>query len=338
MASISPPRSARKKWMIISPQVRMFLVLILAVFVFFTLITPDHSYIKILNLNNMLTDSVIPAIFAFGMGIIIAGGGFDLSLGHIASSVALIAAYMMSGGIRFDPVSATVIGLLFAAGVGTANGLLVSRMGISSFIVTLGMQFLIIGVRQMITHGQSVYISNEAFKWLATTQFGASNLVIILIIIAVLVFLLMERSPFGRKIQFIGANIEASRFMGIDIRNITMTTFIIGAILAGFGGTLFAARAGAVQLNSVDSKLLDAITIAVFSSVIFGRYRTGGIIMVSLLISMISTGMSMMAIRTEWIDFMKGFMLLVSIFLAMYMNMNKTLSPFSFLKKRSAHQ
>jgi ribose transport system permease protein len=286
----------------------------------------------------MLTDSVIPAIFAFGMGIIIAGGGFDLSLGHIASSVALIAAYMMSGGIRFDPVSATVIGLLFAAGVGTANGLLVSRMGISSFIVTLGMQFLIIGVRQMITHGQSVYISNEAFKWLATTQFGASNLVIILIIIAVLVFLLMERSPFGRKIQFIGANIEASRFMGIDIRNITMTTFILGAILAGFGGTLFAARAGAVQLNSVDSKLLDAITIAVFSSVIFGRYRTGGIIMVSLLISMISTGMSMMAIRTEWIDFMKGFMLLVSIFLAMYMNMNKTLSPFSFLKKRSVPQ
>jgi ribose/xylose/arabinose/galactoside ABC-type transport system permease subunit len=148
----------------------------------------------------------------------------------------------------------------------------------------------------------------------------------------------MERSPFGRKIQFIGANIEASRFMGIDIRNITMATFILGAVLAGFGGTLFAARAGAVQLNSVDSKLLDAITIAVFSSVIFGRYRTGGIIMVSLLISMISTGMSMMAIRTEWIDFMKGFMLLVSIFLAMYMNMNKKLSPFSFLKKRSVPQ
>jgi ABC-type xylose transport system permease subunit len=53
---------------------------------------------------------------------------------------------------------------------------------------------------------------------------------------------------------------------------------------------------------------------------------------------MISTGMSMMAIRTEWIDFMKGFMLLVSIFLAMYMNMNKKYSPFNIFKKRSAHQ
>ncbi len=74
---------------------------------------------------------------------------------------------------------------------------------------------------------------------------------------------------------------------------------------------MFAARAGAVQINSVDSKLLDAITIAVFSSVIFGRFRTSGIVMVAILISMIGTGMSMMEIKTEWIDFVKGLMLLL---------------------------
>ena len=145
----------------------------------------------------------------------------------------------------------------------------------------------------------------------------------------------MEKNTFGRKIQFIGANIEASRFMGIDIRNITMSTFILGAVLAGFGGTLFAARAGAVQVNSVDSKLLDAITIAVFSSVIFGRFRTGGIVMVAILISMISTGMSMMEIKTEWIDFMKGLILLFSFIMARYMNLNQTFSPsISIFKKR----
>jgi ribose/xylose/arabinose/galactoside ABC-type transport system permease subunit len=211
-------------------------------------------------------------------------------------------------------------------------------MGISSFIVTLGMQFLIIGVRQIITHGQSVYISNRSFKWLATTQFGISNLVIILVIVGVLVYLLMEKNTFGRKIQFIGANIEASRFMGIDIRNITMSTFILGAVLAGIGGTLFAARAGAVQVNSVDSKLLDAITIAVFSSVIFGRFRTSGIVMVAILISMISTGMSMMEIKTEWIDFMKGLMLLASLIISKYMNQNQSFSPSRIFKKRKGVQ
>ncbi len=324
----------RLKAQVNSPQMRMFLGLIIAVFLLFTFLIPGFNYIKIQNLNNILTDSVIPAIFAFGMGIIIAGSGFDLSLGHIASMVALIVAYLMSGGIRFDPVSAILIGLLSAAGVGAVSGLLVSRLGISSFIVTLGMQFLIIGVRQIITGGQSVYISNESFKWLATSVFGISNLVIILVFVSIFCFLLMEKNTFGRRVQFIGSNIEASRFMGINVKDITLLTFILGAVLAGFGGVLFAARAGAVQINSVDSKLLDAITIAVFSSVIFGKYQSSGIVLVAILISMIGTGMSMMGIRTEWIDFMKGFILLFSIFMARFTDLNTSITQISILKKQ----
>lgn len=320
-------------------QMGMFLVLIAAVAALFALIIPNFSFFRIINLNNMLTDSVIPAIFAFGMGIVIAGGGFDLSLGHIASVAALIVAYLMSGGIKYDPVAAVSIGLAASALIGLINGLLVSRMGISSFIVTLGMQFLLIGIRQIITHGQSVYINNTAFKSLAKTEIGVSNLVIILAVVAVISYLVMEKSPYGRKIQFIGQNIEASRFMGIDIRSITMVTFILAAVYAAIGGTLFAARAGAVQINSVDSKLLDAITIAVFSGVIFGRFRTLGIVLAALLISMISTGMSMLGVKTEWIEFMKGLILLSSIFLARYLNTGSTqhlVKLFEKMKRRKA--
>ena len=314
------PFTRKLRLLLPSYQMRMFLIIILVIGFLFTVIIPNFSFIRVANLNNILTDSVIPAIFAFGMGIIIAGSGFDLSLGHIASMAALTVAYLMSGGIKFDPFIAIIIGLIFSGLVGLINGLLVSRMGISSFIVTLGMQFLIIGVRQIITHGQSVYISSSPFKSLAITKIGISNLVIILLVIAVISYLFMEKSTFGRKIQFLGQNIEATRFMGIDVKNLTMLTFILGAVYAAVGGILFAARAGAVQINSVDSKLLDAITIAVFSGVIFSRFRTMGIILAAILISMISTGMSMMGIKTEWIEFMKGFILLSSIFLAKYIN------------------
>jgi ribose/xylose/arabinose/galactoside ABC-type transport system permease subunit len=212
-------------------------------------------------------------------------------------------------------------------------------MGISSFIVTLGVQFLVIGVRQKITSGQSVYISNQAFKWIATNQIGISNLVIILLIVAVLCYLLMEKSTFGRKIQFIGSNIDASRYMAIDVRNITLSTFVLAAVLAAIGGTLFAARAGGVQINSVDSKLLDAITVAVFSSVIFGRFRTSGIVLVAVLISMMGTGMSMMGIRTEWIEFMKGLVLLSSIFMAKYFSVGSPISKMRlFQKSKGVHE
>lgn len=328
---VSNPNKVKKTK--VSPQMLRFFILILGVFLLFTFLTPNFSFPRIANLNNILTDAVIPAIFAFGMGIIIAGSGFDLSLGHIASMIASIVAYLMSRGLNFDPISAILIGLLVAAAVGSISGILVSRMGISSFIVTLGMQFLIIGIRQIITGGQSVYINNEAFKWLATRQLGVSNLVFILIIVAILCYLLMEKSAFGRKIQFVGANIEASRFSGINIKKITFSTFVLGAILAGFGGILFAARAGAVQINSVDSKLLDAITIAVFSSVLFGRFRTIGIVLVAILISMIGTGMSMQGIKTEWIDFMKGFILLSSIVLAKFTNVETPIKRFKLINQ-----
>ena len=333
MNNQAPPFMKKIKTSIVSPQLIMFLSMIIVVMIFFTFSTPNFSYIQFQNLNNILTDSVIPAIFAFGMGIIIAGSGFDLSLGTLASMIALIVAYLMSGGIGYDPVSAILFGLVVAAGVGAISGLLVSRLGISSFIVTLGMQFLIIGVRQIITGGSSVYISNQPFKWLATNVIGVSNLVIVLVISAVLIFFIMERSTFGRKIHFIGENIEASKFMGINVRNITMSMFILGAVLAGLGGILFAARAGGVQINSVDSKLLDAITVAVFSSVIFGRFKTLGIVLAAILISMIGTGMSMMGIRTEWIDFMKGLILLSSIILARFMNADIPILKNIFFKK-----
>lgn len=302
----------------ISPQTAGILGLIAVVFLIFTFLVPEFSYIKPKNINNIITDAVIPAIIAFGMGIIVAGGGFDLSLGHVASISALVTAYLMSGGIRMYPVPAIAAGLVFAAVIGLFTGVLVSRFGISSFIVTLGVQFLIIGVRQIITGGSSVYINSKSFKGLAASPLGISNLVFVLIAVMILTWLLMERSVWGRKIQFIGSNIEASRFKGIDVKNITMMTFVLGAVLAAFAGMLFSARAGAVQINSVDSKLLDAITIAVFSNVIFHKFKTYGIIMVAVLISMIGMGMSMLGIKAEWIEFVKGVILLVSIIMGKY--------------------
>jgi ribose/xylose/arabinose/galactoside ABC-type transport system permease subunit len=319
LTDVSELKKNNNKSKMMSQMIR-FIILILVVLLLFTFIIPNYNYIRIANLNNILTDAVIPAIFGFAMGIILAGSGFDLSLGHIASMVASIVAYLMSRGLDVHPVLAVLIGLSVAAIVGSISGILVSRMGISSFIVTLGIQFLVIGARQLITRGQSVYINNEGFKWLARRPLGISNLVFILIIVAFLCYLLMEKSAFGRKVHFVGSNIETSRFSGIDVRLITFSIFVLGAVLAAFGGILFAARAGAVQINSVDFRLLDAITIAVFSSVLFGRFRTAGIILVAILISMIATGLSMLGIQTEWIEFVKGFILLSAIVMSKFNN------------------
>lgn len=305
-----------KKLKKIESEILGFLLLLLFVFLFFTFAVDDFNFLRGQNLLNIATDAVIPAVFAAGMGIIVAAGGFDLSLGHIGSIAALVTAYLMNPSIGMYPVPAILVGLLVGASIGLFSGYVVTRWGISSFIVTLGVQFLIIGIRQIITGGRSVYVANPGFKSLAGKTAGVPHLLIVLLIIGIIVYIVMEKTALGRKMQFIGSNIEGSRFIGIDTKNITMLTFVLGGVLAAFGGMLFAARAGAVQINSVDAKLLDAITIAIFSSVLCKRFRMIGIVMVSLLIVMIGTGMSMMGIKTEWIDFVKGCILLASIFLS----------------------
>lgn len=287
-------------------------------FLIFTFLVPEFSYIKPKNINNIITDAVIPAIIAFGMGIIVAGGGFDLSLGHVASISALVTAYLMSGGIRMYPVPAIAAGLVFAAVIGLFTGVLVSRFGISSFIVTLGVQFLIIGVRQIITGGSSVYINSKSFKGLAASPLGISNLVFVLIAVMILTWLLMERSVWGRKIQFIGSNIEASRFKGIDVKNITMMTFVLGAVLAAFAGMLFRQGRERFRLTAWIPSCWTRLPLQFFSNVIFHKFKTYGIIMVAVLISMIGMGMSMLGIKAEWIEFVKGVILLVSIIMGKY--------------------
>ncbi len=295
----------------ISKKTMIFIALLGFVFLFFTIL--NASFATLSNFNNMLADMVIPAVFALGMGSVFAVGGFDLSLGHIASIAALITAAMMKSPYLLVPASAIAVGVIAACILGAISGLIVSRFGVSSFITTLGMQFFITGIRQLVTGGAAVYISLASFKALAGRTSGVSHLLISLVVIGVLCYLFMERTTIGRKMQFIGANLDGSEYKGIDVRNLTLLAFVLGAVLAACGGVLFAARAGSVQINSVDSYLLDAITIAVLSKVLFGgKYKTVGIIAVAFLISMISTGIIMIGISSEWVTFTKGFIILVS--------------------------
>ncbi len=297
----------------ISKQTIIFLAMLVIVFV--ALSITATGFLNVTNIYNILSDMVIPAVFALGMGIIFAVGGFDLSLGHMGSMAALLAAYLMSPAVYLTGSAAAICAILVAVVVGAISGLIVSRLGVSSFIATLGMQFLIIGARFQITGGKSVYITLAGFKAIATrTSSGFSTLLIWLALIAIACYIFMERTTIGRKMQFIGSNIDASEYKGIDVRNLTMLAFILGAVLAAVAGILMAAKSGTVMLASADSYLLDAITIAVLSKVLFGgKFRTIGIIAVAFLISMIGTGIIMLGWSSEWVTFAKGFIILVAI-------------------------
>ena len=291
-----------KKWLP-SWQTVFFIVLIGACALVFTLITP--AFITPMNLYSMLLNASMPAVLALAMGIVISAGGLDLCIGHTAGFSALMCGFFLRA-LDVNVYLSMIIAVLLAVLIGAINGFLVSRMGISSFIATLGMQFVLVGSRQWITSGDS-YRANKVIKSIAQGDLlGISNLILISFLIILLVGFLMQKTTFGRKMQFVGSNIVASRYSGIPVKNYTWMSFILSGTIAGLVGILQFSRLTSATINIGDGWLFNAMTIAVFSGVIFDRFKVHGIVLVSILITMITTGINMLGVSSAWSNFVLG--------------------------------
>jgi ribose/xylose/arabinose/galactoside ABC-type transport system permease subunit len=298
-----------------SPRTVSFVVLLLFCYIVFSLLEP--AYLK--SPYSVLLGAVLPAVLALSMGVVISAGGFDLSIGHVAGFATLMCGFFLRDvGLHAYVAILCSIGLTVL--VGAVNGIIVARFGISSFITTLSMQFVLVGVRQLITSGNS-YRANNAIRIIAQGNFlGVSNLIIISLFIVVIAGFIMQRTTFGRKMQFVGANITASAFSGIRIRVYTFLAFLISGCIAGLVGILQFSKLTTATINIGDGWLFNAMTIAVFSSVIFGRFKAHGIILVAILVNMMTTGINMLGVSSAWTNFVLGFILLLSLMAGKYIN------------------
>jgi ribose/xylose/arabinose/galactoside ABC-type transport system permease subunit len=263
-----------------------------------------------------------PAVLALSMGVVISAGGFDLSIGHAAGFSTLMCGYFLRH-LGLGTYPSIILAIALAMLIGIINGFMVAKLGISSFIATLSMQFVLVGIRQWITAGDS-YRANTAIRNIAQGKFlGITNLIIISLVIISLVGFLMQKTTFGRKMQFVGANITASEFNGINVKKYTFLAFFISGTIAGIAGILQFSKLTSATINIGDGWLFNAMTIAVFSGVIFGRFKAHGIILVAVLITMITTGINMMGISPAWTNFILGLVLLLSLAAGKYIKFDR---------------
>ena len=237
------------------------------------------------------------------MAIIIAAGGIDLSLGNIAGFSAIIATTIMkdhNAGIFVGLIGGLSIGLIF----GLFNGMLVSYLGISSFLVTLGTQFIILGFRYWITSGNIIMFLPGAYTIIGNgTIFSIHNTIIIMIMLTIICYFLMERTAFGRRVSSIGGNITASWLSCINIRKHTMLTFVMGAVFAPVTGIVHTSHMEVVSVDIGDGFLLDALIIAVFSVVVYGRRKTLGVILITVIFVALTNGLTMMGVHPFFVKF-----------------------------------
>ncbi|HEX2147992.1 MAG TPA: ABC transporter permease [Pseudorhizobium sp.] len=229
------------------------------------------------------------ALLGIGATCVIITGGIDLSVGSVLALAGVVAALAVKDwGI---PVPfAMLIGILTGSICGWINGFLVTKMKLPPFIATLGMMLIARGVALQITGARAVSGLGEAFGVLGNGSLfrvvtigddGFPNVsfpgipypVILMVVIAIAVSLMLNRSVLGRHIYAVGSNADAARLSGVNVTRVVSFTYVLSGTLAGLTGCVLMSRLVTAQPNEGVMYELDAIA----SAVIGGTSLMGGV-------------------------------------------------------------
>ncbi len=204
----------------------------------------NPKFLSPVNLTNMANVIGMFGIFSIGLGLVIITGGIDLSVGSMFALGGVLLAMALRDWNLSWPLAALLVVLLPMA-LGWVHGLLITRMRMQPFIVTLCGLLLYRGLARFIADDATKGFGNaEGFESLASLArgklFGLPMPFVLLVIVATVMWVVLHRSVFGRYLLAVGRNEEAARFSGIDTRRVISLTYVIMGMLTGLASILFA--------------------------------------------------------------------------------------------------
>jgi ribose transport system permease protein len=195
------------------------------------------------NLGNNLRHISLIALFALGEAVVIIAGGIDLSIGSVICISAVTTSHLtMSAGLGIVP--AVLAAVLVALAVGAGQGLVIARLQVQPFVVTLGSMLLLRGVAEVLTGGTEIGFQGRfpGFRFLGEgTALGLPMPFWIAGAAIAAVAFVMHRTLFGRYCYAIGSNSEAARLSGVPVAAVRLYTFAASGLLSGLAGILYVA-------------------------------------------------------------------------------------------------
>jgi ribose transport system permease protein len=249
------------------------------------------------NLSSVVRQTAVINIMALGMTLIIVAGGIDLSVGAILAFGGLMGTMAMERGAAIPP--AILIGILCGGFWGFTNGVLITRLRINPFIVTLGTLGIVRGITLIISNGLPVHQIPAAFSYLGEgTLAGVPFVLWILLACAALVHVLMEHTKLGRYAFAIGSNEAAAYYAGIPVAFHTTAVYAIGGMLTGLAGMIEASRLMTGQPTAGQGYELQAIAAVVIGG---GSLRGGegsviGTLVGAFIMGLLSNGSDLLGI------------------------------------------
>jgi ribose transport system permease protein len=273
------------------------------------------------NLDNILGDQAVTGLVAIAMVIPLVSGYFDLSV-SATTGVANVATAAVIGTHGWSVGLGIPFVLAIGALIGFLNGLLVAKLRLNAFVVTLGTYTLLGGLALYYTGGHLISngIPTSFGAWGGEDWFGLPRPFVLLMLMAFAVWYVLAQTPFGRKIEGIGSNEGAARLVGINVDRTVWIGFILSGVIAAAAGILQTSRAGSGSAETANAFLFPAFA-AVFlgaTTIRPGRYNVWGTIIGVYFVAMSVSGFSLLG-ADIWVQpVFNGASLLVAVALSTF--------------------
>ncbi|MBB6602384.1 ribose ABC transporter permease [Bacillus pumilus] len=278
----------------------------------------NPAFLEPLNILNLLRQISINALIAFGMTFVILTGGIDLSVGAIlALSSALTAGFIVSG---MDPILAIIVGCIIGAILGMVNGLLITKGKMAPFIATLATMTIFRGLTLVYTDGNPItgLGSNYAFQLFGRGYFlGIPVPAITMLLTFIVLWVLLHKTPFGRRTYAIGGNEKAAFISGIKVPRVKIMIYSLAGFMSALAGAILTSRLNSAQPTAGTSYELDAIAAVVLggTSLSGGRGRIVGTMIGVLIIGVLNNGMNLLGVSSFYQSVVKGIVILIAVLL-----------------------
>lgn len=296
------------------------IVVFLAIMVLFSLLRPV-SFLRPSNIDSVLISYSVTAILALAEMVPLATKRFDLSIGFaLGMAQVLVVALQVTNGLPW--VVAVIVVLVISTAIGAINGALVTVFGIDSFIATMGTGTLMYGISNWYTGGQQIVGSN-----LGSTFDGLSGFVgpiplppIYVAVIALALWIVMERLPLGRSLYGIGANERAAELIGIRVKRRVAGAFVVSGFLSGIAGVVLGSVLESGTPSVGPEYLLPAFAGALLgaTSIRPGRVNVLGTIFAILILGFAFSGVQQLGAPFFVQYFFNGGILILAVGLSVY--------------------
>jgi rhamnose transport system permease protein len=304
--------TTRFRALILSKEGVLFVILILAVLILSAFSEPFRSVSNILNQGRLLTEV---GLVALPMTLIIITGGIDLSVGSIFGLTAVILGYTWKN-LGFPLELAIITALIGASVAGFVNGWFIVRVGVPPLIMTLATLAFYRGLAEGIALARSARGYPEWFYQLGQKDFlGVPTQLWLLIIAAIIVSIILARTPFGRSLYAIGNNELGARFSGIPVDTYKLLIYTFSGFMSGLAGYIFVSRVSTTRSDMGTGLELDVIAAVVLggTSIFGGSGSIPGTIIGVVLIQLLKNGLSLTGVTGDSTIIVIGVVLIFSI-------------------------